>query len=57
MPEAARGAIDGGRALYRRGAIAVTETAGDNGALILLAGGAAAAGLSWLWLRARKRAR
>jgi hypothetical protein len=57
MPQAGRGAIGTGRDLYRRGAIAVARTAGDNGALILLAGGAAAAGLSWLWLRVRERAR
>ncbi|WP_419825280.1 hypothetical protein [Sphingomonas sp.] len=57
VPEAARGAFDTGRDLYRRGAMAVTRTAGDNGALMLLAGGAAVAGLSWLWLRAREHRR
>jgi LPXTG-motif cell wall-anchored protein len=55
MPGAARGAIGTARDLYRRGAMAVTRTSGDSGALMLMAGGAAIAGLSWLLVRRAKR--
>ena len=47
-PGAAREAVQTGRDYYRRGAAAVTRTAGDNTALTLLAAGVAVAAVSWL---------
>lgn len=49
-------AVATGRDLYRRGAVAVGRTAGDNGALTLLAAGTALAALSWLAARRRRGA-
>ncbi len=46
-PATAKTAIDTGRDYYQRGSVAVTRTMGDNGALALLAAGAAGAALSW----------
>ncbi|HEY0271455.1 MAG TPA: CsbD family protein [Sphingomonas sp.] len=47
-PATAKTALDTSRDYYQRGSAAVTRTMGDNGALALLAAGAAGAALSWL---------
>jgi uncharacterized protein YjbJ (UPF0337 family) len=52
-PTTAKTALDTSRDYYQRGSAAVTRSMGDNGALALLAAGAAGAALSWLLFRRR----
>ena len=54
-PAAARDAVDTGRDYVRRGSAAITRTAGDNSALVLLAAGVAGAALGWFAFSRRGR--
>jgi uncharacterized protein YjbJ (UPF0337 family) len=54
-PTVARGAVDTGRDYVRRGSAAITRTAGDNTALVLMAAGIAGAALGWFALSRRGR--